>query len=335
MNPRLSLARPAAGALVWVVVVACLLPSPFATEWAVALLLLSPLVLVPLGLRLIDTTEQQEWPRLWPAAFHLQLPSALLLALAFALPAGWPAALLALPWLATTVLLAATGLVRLWRRGVLPWEECCVDAGLVFLVVGGGWAVLSRAGLRPLEFESIIVLLTAIHFHHAGFVLPLVTGLAGRVLRNRLARGAALGVMAGVPLVAAGITTTQLGGGPALECFAACVTALAGLVVAWLQLRLAVRPLFHPAVRVAWTVAALALAGSMVLAALYGCRFYLDLTWLDIPWMRALHGTANALGFGLVGLLAWSAAAAPQVRPSPPTHGSRTLITHQGIRPTS
>ena len=44
----------------------------------------------------------------------------------------------------------------------------------------------------------------------------------------------------------------------------------------------------------------------MLLAALYGLRFYLPVAWLDIPWMRALHGSANALGFALPALLGWS-----------------------------
>jgi hypothetical protein len=29
------------------------------------------------------------------------------------------------------------------------------------------------------------------------------------------------------------------------------------------------------------------------------------LPWLDIPWMRALHGTANALGFTVPALVGW------------------------------
>ena len=64
-----------------------------------------------------------------------------------------------------------------------------------------------------------------------------------------------------------------------------------------------------------WLVAALALAGGMALAALYGCRAYLSLPWLDIPWMRAWHGSGNALGFGLLGVLAWSLA--PPAVPEP------------------
>jgi len=58
-------------------------------------------------------------------------------------------------------------------------------------------------------------------------------------------------------------------------------------------------------IRLLWGVAALSLFFSMVLAALYGARYYLPMSWLDIPWMRALHGTANAFGFGLAGLVGW------------------------------
>lgn len=44
----------------------------------------------------------------------------------------------------------------------------------------------------------------------------------------------------------------------------------------------------------------------MALAAIYALRaFVLPLPWLDIPWMRALHGTLNAFGFGLCSMLAW------------------------------
>jgi hypothetical protein len=62
------------------------------------------------------------------------------------------------------------------------------------------------------------VLLTAIHFHYAGFALPLLTGLAGRALGGRIARIASLGVIAGVPLVAFGITGLSYASPPASTC---------------------------------------------------------------------------------------------------------------------
>lgn len=57
-----------------------------------------------------------------------------------------------------------------------------------------------------------------------------------------------------------------------------------------------------------WSVAGLSLAASMVLSILDGVRFYGGIAGLDIPWMRATHGTANAFGFALLGLIAWSLA---------------------------
>ena len=178
--------------------------------------------------------------------------------------------------------------------------------GLVFLCVGGGWALLDRAGVRPLNFESVIVLLTAIHFHYAGFALPLLTGLAGRAHPGKLSLIAILGIIAGVPLVATGITTSQLQWGHGIECFAACFLAIAGLLTAGIYFQLFLNPSYSKKIRFLWFIASISLMFSMILAILYGCRFYVSLAWLDIPWMRALHGSANALGFSLTGILGWT-----------------------------
>ena len=80
----------------------------------------------------------------------------------------------------TTGLVALHGLWRLWR-GSHRTSEVCLDAGLLYLAVGGTWTVIARAGLRPLGFPDLIVLLTAVHFHYAGFALLVLAGLvAGR-----------------------------------------------------------------------------------------------------------------------------------------------------------
>src|SRR5262249_30710618 len=146
----------------------------------------------------------------WQAAFWLQLPAALALAGSFTLPAGLAAAVLALPWLGFTGLIAWMGLVSLVSRGPRPVEGFRIYSGFGFLCVGGAWTVVSRYGARPLGFSDLIVLATAVHFHYAGFVLPLLTGLAGRLLRSRTAQHAAVGVVLGVPLVAVGITLSAL-----------------------------------------------------------------------------------------------------------------------------
>jgi hypothetical protein len=297
------------GGVTWLAVLAWLQPSPSATEWAVAMLLLSPLVLVPLGMWLLARSADSEvLSPCWRVAAAMQWPTAVLLAVAFARPEGALAAVLALPWLAATILLGWVGLARFRRRGLFPVPELCADAALLFLPVGASWAVLARWGVQPLGFEPVIVLLTAVHFHHAGFVLPLLTGLAGGATGGRIASAASIGVLVAVPLVAVGITATQLGLGSLVECLSAWVTTAGAVLTAWLHLRLVRDGQWPSLVRTLWLIAALALVGSMMMAALYGCRAYMPIVWLDIPWMRAWHGTANGLGFGLLGVLGWTLA---------------------------
>jgi hypothetical protein len=293
----------------WITGLLIILPDPFGTAWGQALLLLAPLVLLPIGLDLAATGIASGWPRrVWRAAVAIQLPAAALLSLAYLLPQGVLAASLALPWLLTTVLIALCGLLGVCKRGLKPLDELCLDAGLIFIAVGGAWAVADRLGFRPLGFEAVIVLLTAIHFHYAGFILPIVTGLAVQRVRGWTARLAGIGVIAGVPLVAVGITATQFRLGQLAECLTAWLLALSGILAAWLHIRLAMQPLWPPLVRGLWAVSSLSLLGSLILAAIYGLRFYAPMAWLNIPWMRVLHGSGNAIGFGLAVLLAWSLA---------------------------
>lgn len=301
--------RALVGGVVWAGGVVYFTPSPFDPAWAVALLLLAALVLLPVAMDLVgrDGVEGASAGPFRLAAL-LQLPAALCLAGAFLLPQGPGAAALAVPWLIVTGLLALCGLLRIGQQGVRPVDRLCIDAGLVYVVVGSAWAVSDRLGYRPLQFDPIIVLLTAVHFHYAGFVLPIVTGLAVRQVSGRAARAAGIAVLAGVPMVAVGITTTQLGASPLIESAATLLMAAGGAMVAWLHLRLSLRYGRPTIARPLWAVAAVSLFATMVLAVLYGWRFYLPVAWLDIPHMRVTHGTANALAFALPALLAWSSA---------------------------
>ena len=57
-------------------------------------------------------------------------------------------------------------------------------------------------------FDPVIVLLTAVHFHFAGFTLPVVAGVTGRHLDGfeGLARGVAGVVLVGPAVIAVGIS---------------------------------------------------------------------------------------------------------------------------------
>jgi len=316
--------RVSVGAVAWLAAAWWGVPHVLHQSWAYALLLFAALVLVPLVLDLVQ--EASELPvvaRCFGLARWLQLPAALLLAVACAQSPGWRALLLASPWLGVCGLLSAIGVERIRRRGTASLALLCQDAGLVFLAVGGAWLAADRIGLRPLGFSADIVLLTAVHFHYAGLILPIVTSrILARFHDSVPAKAAGWGVLAGVPLVAAGITSAQLGYGNSGELVAAIILAAASLVVGLLHLSLAAQPRWGARVRILWALAALSLVFSMTLAVLYAARpYFLPIPWLDIPWMRALHGSANVFGFALASVVGWRSAdagrsATPQPDPS-------------------
>ncbi len=289
------------GVAAWLLVQAPPLDGLLALGTIERLLLLGPLVAFPLGLSCLPPDELLP-ARLLPWVWA---PGALLAVASFAFPQGTTAAALAVPWLAVTGLAGLLAAGRVLRRRALPVPALAADAALAFLPVGGGWLVLSRAGATPGGFSDVIVLLTAAHFHFAGWAAPLAAGSAAAWLDDRpgalrtIARLAALGAVAGPPAVAVGITAGR--SLPALEgaiavAFALAMAALALVLVAGVGPRLTSGP------RILVTLAGVALLAGMGFAAVYGVSRAVGATWVDIPTMARLHGTLNALGLGVAGL---------------------------------
>ncbi len=310
------------GTLAWLGVIGVRRPRLSSEEWGESLLLFAALVLFPLALRLAADRDGQDRDEqtsgvssgrlvLWTWVSRLQLPAALLLAAAYLRKPDDIAVALSLPWLLLLSATALAGTCRLLTHRRWFSAQACVDIALIYPVVGGVWVMVDRAGLRPLDFDAVIVRLTAVHFHYAGFMLPLLTGLATARLTSPLLPSLNFAVIAGVPLVAAGITCTQLGYSPILEVASALWLALAAAGVGWLYLSLASSKEWPRIARLLWTIAGATLLASMTLAGLYGLRAILPPTtieWLTIPRMQAVHGTANAFGFSLLGAAGWFAA---------------------------
>lgn len=307
--PMTAVAKSGLGAIGWCVFVGLRVTDMRDDAWAHALLVFAALVLVPLAWELLGESDEAEVTERWLRfAGRLQLPAALLLALACGLAPGAVAVLAAFPWVVLTGLLAWIGIRRIKREGLRrSLDGLCTDIALVFAAVGGAWVLIDRSGYSLLGFSAAVITLTAVHFHYAGLLLPL---LAGRVQRElfffRFASQAAVGVVLGVPAVAVGITATQLGWGTSLEAAAGCGLALAGMAVAVLHVRIALETRRDPLTRVLLGVAGASLFFAMTLAGLYAMRTSsAALPWLGIPQMRMVHGSVNALGFGLCGVLAW------------------------------
>jgi hypothetical protein len=269
------------------------------------LLLLSPLVILPLALRRLANDFTSETDRNWLARLLvLQLPTAVPLVIACEMPPSWLSSLLCVPWLAFTVGVSALGLRRLWPRAEHSWVKTCHDSGLIFLAIGGIWLCIWRSGWRPLDFPEVIVMLTAIHFHFAGPILPWLAAWSSRAAGPRLASVTTALVVISLPLLAVGISATHLGWPPHFEMVAAMLVSCAGGLTALLQMRWVISPGIAPVARLLAAISGITLLIGMILAALYGLRFLHGWEWLDIPWMRVWHGTANAIGACGCGVLA-------------------------------
>jgi hypothetical protein len=211
-------------------------------------------------------------------------------------------------WLIVTALIALFGLWRLLFRGSLNANELCIGAGLIYLPVGGMWFFMSRFGIQPIGFGDTIVLLTAVHFHFAGFAAPILAGLAGRTLHaggvaRQLFQFAAVGIIAGTPIVATGITYS-----PLVAFIGAVVISLGLILFAIVVLGWVIRSVGSLPARFLLGVSAISSASAMVLACLYAYSLVTKTLIIDIPHMAMTHGVINALGFALCGLIAWSLA---------------------------
>ncbi|MGE5334430.1 MAG: YndJ family transporter [Nitrososphaerota archaeon] len=309
-----------AGGIVWATVM-LLRPSGAVTLNDLdAFLLLAMLVVVPLAIPLAAPADTRQRRRVYRALYQLAIITQPVAALfggfaLFAATGSSVATIAALIWLLFTALLGVTGLIAfagmLWQRQ-MRLAEACLALALVYLPIGGVWFALARQGMRPLGFSPTIVLLTAVHFHFitlAALVMTGRTGLAFRPVQKGIARHAhrvaALGMITGPLLVAAGITLAQLTEWRAPESTAAVLLTLSLMMVATLSLRYIV-----PTTRTAPARALLVISGSAVLltmaiAAIYAVGSATGAWAIPIARMIAIHGWLNALAFGLCGLLGW------------------------------
>ena len=175
-NERMYLA---AGFVIWLLLFLVDLPFIGDLSAIARLLLFAVLVVAPLPLALVASADELSTP--WPLRVARAVcgPAAYFVAASMLLPPGDLAALLTLPWLAFTALVALSGLTRLLAHRFSSAAEICLAAGLLYLPVGGIWLTLSRYGASPLGFGDTIVLLTAVHFHYAGYAVPVLAGWTG------------------------------------------------------------------------------------------------------------------------------------------------------------
>lgn len=314
---RNALVNPLIGALTGAIIWLALLVSTrlrwLDLEWIDLLFLLAPLVVVPLGLKLNGEIERDQVP---PGAERLaraiQLPCALGVVASFFFARGMLAAVLASTWLVFCGLMALGAVMRVAKGAFRVFDSVFPVFAFLYLPIGAAWLVASRLGLSPLGFQEPIVLLTAVHFHYAGLAAPLLArssrlafcgaqrNSAGAILLNLIS----VGVLAGPAMLAAGFVV-----GPRMKLTAATVLAAseAGLALTFL---FALPRIERVAPKLLISLSAASVAVAMVLAALWAIGEYPLQPFVHLAEMARFHGTANAFGFTLCGLIGWSQARA-------------------------
>ncbi|MEU9984334.1 YndJ family protein [Streptomyces sp. NPDC050856] len=255
--------------------------------------MLGMLVIVPAGLRLMDTAELVRTARLWPlfavpGAMSLWLPRG---AVATAL-AGWYAL--------GAALLALHAARRPARRYPGAAAEVAVTTALVSPSVAASALVAERWGHPLLGFDLGILALTVPHFHFAGFAAALVAGLVCRATDRPAGRFAAYSVPLGTLLVLLGYFLddwAELAGALVLT---AGMWAVA--LLTWRDVRAGGRDRLT---RGLLAVSAAVLVATMLLALSWALGEATGLPHPNLTWMAATHGLGNALGFALCSVLAW------------------------------
>jgi YndJ-like protein len=280
------------------------------------LFLFAPLVIVPLGMELGRVIGGSG--RLAELARWLHPVGAAMAVVAIWLPPGQRAGIVALGWFLVCVLMAGAGVIELLRA---PWTDAgrsaratqtirvtlvqaALAAARIDLAVGGAWLVASRWGIRPMGIQEPIGLLTAVHFHFAGFATATIAAatlqFAEQSGRARQWLRVVVGFVVGMPfVVAVGFVIS-----PALKMGAAILfsASVAGLAIA---VRACGAKAQDGLARLLLQVAAGAVFAGMVLAGSYAVADYLGSDGLTIPQMARTHGVLNAVGFCLPGLLGW------------------------------
>lgn len=294
------------GGLVWSLLLLTRIGDSPETDLMQRILLLGVLVIVPLALSLVPASESKDRESLLYRLALLSQPVAAIGAVAsFLLEPGVPAGGLAFLWSCETALIAGFGLQRLSRPAPRSAPEVSISFGLIFISVAGVWLVVHRLGLQLLDYGDTIILLTAVHFHFAGYAAPMLAGLTGRRLSQNLGASRVfklipIGIVGGTALVAAGISVS-----PALALVGTVMISiglllLAILVVGWILPSMESIP-----GRVLILFSAVSCLPAMVLACAYAYSIVFQKLIIDIPQMAMTHGVANAFGFSLCGLVGW------------------------------
>jgi len=295
-NYKNDLAPHILGFFIWLMIVFKWWPfSFFSLNYVQILILSAPLFLIGISLKNGGFSQKCIWSTLLISVS---------LAFSFSLEQGLLAGLITIPWLVFCFFLLFKE-IKTWQKNNKPSGKKPVRlAAFIYLLIGAFWLLADRLDFQPLNFDPTIVLLTAAHFHFAGYLLLMIASWIISFFPAKMMKGVSIALISGVPLVAIGITTSHFGFPAGIETVSVIVMVAGGASTGFLHLILGWRIRKH-LFGLFWMIAGIALVGGMALALLYGLRNIVIISFLTIPWMYAVHGTLNAIGFALPAVIGW------------------------------
>ncbi|MEI4770421.1 YndJ family protein [Psychrobacillus sp. FJAT-51614] len=261
-----------------------------ATPWYFLMLTVAQLIFVPITLQLILTKEHRLY-------YYFAIPAfASIFILQTTTTTEWDI-LLAATYLLFTFVVAIYGFHRFIQRGFIHLEEFSIDAGMMYLFIGGMWFFASVTEINT-GFSPILTWLTAIHFHYSAFLLPIFAGFLGRLLKTNSYKIICSIILISPIIVALGITFS-----PWIELISVLLYILGiyGLII------LAVKSPFNSKVQ---KILALISFGSLgitiIFSLLYAIGSVFGFLAVSIDFMLKFHGFFNCILFALFGVVGWS-----------------------------
>lgn len=252
---------------------------------------ITPLAFANLGDMLGDSSFRRIWA-------HSHLGAAALLAASFVVGRGALSVGLAVPWVAWTAIGAWRG--RALLRGGRS-SDVLSGFALVGLFVGAAFVLAARAGLTPLGLSPYQVELTALHFHFATLVPPIVVGAflrASSFGERGLGRAVGTSAILGPLLIGIGTTvhrpTASIG-----------TTFLSFALLAYAVGLLASLRTLAPPARIPLACSALCLLVAMPVVTVFSWTRAFATPPFDLGVVLRAHGYVNALGFALLSLVGW------------------------------
>ena len=187
----------------------------------------------------------------------------------------------------------------------VPWESFPVAGGWLLIAVGGLWFISLIVGKSPWDYDLRFTMLTALHFHFAGFALPvLISQLIHFSQKNNLAVTNLLIITCPILLVSIPFVGIGIAYSPTMEIIASISLLTCCILMAVCQVYCAGFMKSHGG----WllSISATALIASSIMAIIYSVGEYTGNQSLSIPIMIVSHGTLNSLGFSLLGLVGWT-----------------------------